>query len=208
MAHHIFIQGPLGAGKTFLMSVLAKHWQEKSNLMGANVKLFSNYDLEGSMKLEHYTDWYDVARAHGSIVAIDEAQMVLSNRRWSTYGNQAMADLLFYTRKMQAVLLYASPSINNVDTKLRDIIEILIDVRKIGKKGFKVSFTDWQAKQFMHSNFIPMSLANRFFKLDIYDTYNIVQYLPLPNNEREGKEFFLTLEKIHNKARGKRRLRA
>ncbi len=30
MAHHIFVQGPLGGGKTFIMSVLAHHWKQKS----------------------------------------------------------------------------------------------------------------------------------------------------------------------------------
>src|SRR5690625_2999523 len=190
MAHHIFIQGPLGAGNTFLMSLIAKHWQAKANSLGANVKLFSNYELDGSIQLDHYLDWYEVAEAHGSIVAIDEAQMVLSNRRWSNYGNIAFSDMMFFTRKMQAVLLYASRSINNVDRRLRDIVEILIDVRKIGNKGFRVSFTDWQAKEFLHSNFIPMSKAQRFFKMDIYDTYNFVQSLPLPSTETEGKEFF------------------
>ena len=37
----------------------------------------------------------------------------------------------------------------------------------------------------------------------LYDTFNMVTSFPLPGTEREGNEFFDTLNEIHNKARGK-----
>lgn len=206
MAHHIFIQGALGSGKTFMMSVLAHHWKEKVQAKAGNIELFSNYDLLDSHTMSHYTDWYKVAEAQGSICCWDEAQMAFSNRKWSNYGNSLATEVLMFTRKMQAVSFYCSPSINNVDSRIRQIVEILITVRKIGDKGFQLHFQDYQTKEFMMTQFFPMFKAKKIFKKNLYDTYNMVQSFPLPSNERQGNEFFEKLEEIHDAARGKRRL--
>lgn len=203
MAHHFFVEGPLGAGKTFLMSTLAHHWKEKAELNGGLVKLFSNYELLDSYPMTNYKDWYEVAAAQGSIVCWDEAQMAFSNRSWSRYGNTLATELLMYTRKMQSVQIYCSPSINNVDSRIRQIVEVLIRVRKIGDKGFSIQFIDYQSREFMHKQFLPMWKAKRIFKLNLYDTFNMVRSMPLPSTEREGNEFFETLEEIHDNARGK-----
>lgn len=204
MAHHFFIQGPLGAGKTFLMSLLATYWKERTEQKGGTVKLFSNYGLADSYPVSHYTDWYEIAEAQGSIVCWDEAQMAFSNRKWSKYGATLATEVLMFTRKMQSVQMYCSPSIKNVDSRIRDIVEILVDVRKIGDKGFSLTFRDYQqGGMFMHSQFIPMFKANKIFKLNLYDSFNMVQGFPLPSTEKQGEEFFHKLEEIHNKARGK-----
>lgn len=201
MAHHFFIQGPLGSGKTFLMSLLAHHWKNKAEALGANVKLFSNYHLSDAQQMDHYEDWYDVADAQGSIVCWDEAQMAFSNRKWSKYGQGVATEIMMYTRKMKSVQIYCSPSINNVDSRIRQIVEVLIDVRKVGKKGFSIRFTDYQTGQFMHSQFLPMFKAKKIFGLKLYDTYQMVSGFPLPNTERQGDQFFEELERIHNMAR-------
>ncbi len=201
MAQHFFIQGPLGAGKTFIMSLLAHHWRERVRLQGADIKLFSNYELKDSQDMSHYTDWYDVARAQGSICCWDEAQMAFSNRRWSSYGQGIATEIMMFTRKMKSVQMYCSPSIGNVDSRIRQIVEVLVNVRKIGDKGFSIHFTDFQTGTFMHKQFLPMWKAKQIFKLNLYDTYNMVQGFPLPKTEREGMEFFEKLEEEHNKAR-------
>lgn len=201
MAQHFFIQGPLGAGKTFVMSLLAHHWREKVRRLGGDIKLFSNYGLKDSHAMDHYTDWYHVADAQGSIVCWDEAQMAFSNRRWSSYGQGIATEVMMFTRKLKSVQMYCSPSIQNVDSRIRQIVEVLIDVRKIGDKGFKLRFTDYQTGEFMHTQFLPMWKAKRIFKLNLYDTYQMVQGFPLPKTEREGIEFFQKLEEVHNEAR-------
>lgn len=205
MAHHFFIQGPLGSGKTFLMSLLATHWKEKAEAKGGTVQLFSNYELKGSQPMNHYEDWYKVAEAQGSIVCWDEGQMAFSNRKWSKYGSTVATEVLMFTRKMQSVQIYCSPSIRNVDSRIRDIVEVLVNVRKIGDTGFSLHFTDYQTGMFMHKQFIPMWKAKKIFKLGLYDSFNMVQSFPLPATEQQGKVFFETLEEIHDKARGKRR---
>ena len=203
MAHHFFIQGPLGSGKTFLMSLLAHHWKNKAEAQGGDIRLFSNYHLAEAEQMASYEDWYEVAEAQGSIVCWDEAQMAFSNRKWSKYGQGVATEIMMYTRKMKSVQIYCSPSIRNVDSRIRQIVEVLIDVRKIGKKGFSIRFTDYQTGEFMHQQFLPMFKAKKIFKLDLYDTYQMVSGFPLPGTERQGNEFFDHLEMIHNKARGK-----
>ena len=202
MAHHFFIQGPLGSGKTLLMSIISTYWKEKVERNGGKIELFSNYGLKNSRPLKSYEAWYEVAEAQGSIICVDEGQMAFSNRKWSQYGAGVATEVLMYTRKMQAVTMYCSPSINNVDSRIRQIVEVLIDVRKIGDSGFSVRFTDYQTNQFMHQHFIPMSKAKKYMNLKLYDTNTMVQHFPLPANEKEGKKFFETLEKIHDEARG------
>lgn len=204
--HHMFIQGGLGAGKTFLMSVLAHHWKEKTEAKGGKVKLFSNYELKDSYPMNHFTDWYDVAEAQGSIICWDEAQMAFSNRKWSRYGAGVATEVLMFTRKMQSIQIYCSPSINNVDSRIRDIIEVLVTTRKIGDKGFQLHFQDYQTKQYMHSQFIPMYKAKKLFKMNLYDTYNMVTNFPLPGTEKEGNNFFDTLNDIHDRSRGKKKI--
>lgn len=205
MAHHIFIQGALGSGKTFMMSLLAHYWKDKTQANGGHVQLFSNYELKDSKPMRDFETWYDVAQAQGSIVCWDEAQMAFSNRKWSKYGAGVATEVLMFTRKMQSVQIYCSPSINNVDSRIRQIVEILITVRKIGDKGFELHFRDFQTGEFMHKQFLPMWKAKRVFRLNLYDTFNMVQSFPLPQTEREGTEFFATLDEIHNNARGKRK---
>lgn len=203
MAHHFFIQGPLGAGKTFVMSLLAHHWREKVLAQGGDVKLFSNYGLKDSFPMTNYTDWYEVAAAQGSIICWDEAQMAFSNRKWSKYGAGVATEVMMFTRKMKSVQMYCSPSIQNVDSRIRQIVEVLVNVRKIGNKGFTLHFTDWQTGEFMHKQFLPMWKAKLIFKMNLYDTFNMVQGFPLPNTEKQGTEFFEQLEQIHNESRGK-----
>ncbi|PAF20041.1 ATPase, partial [Terribacillus saccharophilus] len=96
-----------------------------------------------------------------------------------------------------------SPSIRNVDSRIRDIVEVLITARQVGKKGFKLHFQDYQTGEHIINQFLPMWKAKKIFKLDLYDTHNMVQGFPLPQTEKQGTEFFAELDRIHNKARGK-----
>lgn len=203
MAHHFVIQGPLGSGKTFLASTLAHWWKMKVERNGGNIQLFSNYDLHDSTPMLNYEDWYEVAKAQGSICIWDEAYLAFNNRKWSKYGQGILTDVLMFTRKMKSVQIYCTPSINFVDSRVRQITEVLITARKIGDSGFQYHFTDYQTGQFMHKQFLPMWKAKQIMKCNLYDTENMVQYFPVPQTEKQGEQFFETLELIHNAARGK-----
>jgi hypothetical protein len=203
MAHHFVIQGHLGGGKTFLASILAHWWKIKTERAGGKVDLYSNYELLDSFPMSHYTDWYKVAESQGSICVWDEAYLAFSNRKWSRYGQGIATDVLMLTRKMKSVQLYCTPSIRFVDSRIRDICEVLITARKIGDQGFSYHFVDYQTGEFMMKQFLPMWKAKKIMACNLYDTDTMVQYFPVPSTEKEGEKFFEKLEEIHDKYRGK-----
>ncbi|MCC2370347.1 zonular occludens toxin domain-containing protein [Bacillus cereus] len=205
MAYHIFIQAPLGQGKTLLMSLLAHYWKKKVEDGGGKIELFSNYELADSKPINHYTDWYEVAEAQGSICCWDECQMAFSNRKWSRHGSTIATEVMMFTRKMKSVQMYCSPSISNVDSRIRQIVEVLVDVRQIPNRGFSIRFSDYQTGEMLNKTFLPMSKAKKFFDLELYDTHQMVKGFPLPQTERESDKFFDTLEEIHDRARGKKK---
>lgn len=210
MAQHLCIQGPLGSGKTFLASVLAHHWRNMVRRKGGDIQLFSNYGLQDAHMMEHYKDWYDVARAQGSIAVWDEAHINFDSRTSLKSENIIATQLLIYTRKMKSIQFYCTPSVLNLDSRLRQIIEVLINVRKQGNKGIAIDFFDYQAKQFgtngkfLHTQFISKSYMLKVFKLNLFDTDQMVAGFPMPKTERLANDFFTNLEEIHNEYRKKR----
>lgn len=200
MAHHIIFDGPLGSGKTLAMSIFAHNFRARAKaLYGHDIQLFSNYELAESAPLNEYHDWYGVAEAHGSICCWDEAHMSLSNRKWSGYGQGIATEVMMYVRKMRSVQMYATQNIAMVDTRIRAVMEIHVRCRKNGKRGFIYDIYDYQAGFKIKTLHLPMSVAKRIFKLNLYDTYAMVRSMPLPKNEREGTKFWDTLEEIHDK---------
>lgn len=200
--HHIFFQGGLGDGKTFAMSLLAHWWKEQVEKKGGKIDLYSNYGLKDSTPMINYKDWYEVAESQGSICCWDEAHMAFSNRAWSKHGQGIATEVMMYTRKMQSVQMYCSPSINNVDSRIRQIVEVLVTMRQ-RKNGFIFYFVDFQTHQPIRTVFFPMVKAKKIFKMGLYDTHEMVRSFPLPSTERESETFFDKLEEIHNNARGK-----
>lgn len=199
--HHMLIQGGLGAGKTFIMSLLAHNWKEQVEKEGGKVQLFSNYNLKDSMPMDTYKDWYKVAEAQGSIICWDEAHIAFNNRKWGTFGQGIATEVMMYTRKMKSVQIYATPSVQNVDSRIRQIIEVLVTVRK-DKKGYHLYFQDFQTGVQLRTAFFPHWKAKKIYKLHLYDTYDFVKGFPLPSNEKQAKEFWEELDQIHRESRG------
>lgn len=202
--HHILFQGGLGSGKTFGMTLLARFLKEEVERRGGKLDLYSNYEMRDSVEMIHYEDWYKVAESQGSICCWDEAHMAFSNRKWSKHGNEIATQVMMYTRKMKSVQMYATPSVGNVDSRIRQIIEVLVTMRRV-KNGFKFYFYDFQTNEHLRTVFFPMWKAKKVFALNLYDTHNIVRSFPLPQIEKQSDAFFDKLEEIHDKARGKQR---
>lgn len=200
--HHVAIEGGLGAGKTLIMSLLAHHFKEQAMLRGVNVELFSNYELKDSTQMIDYTDWYKVAEADTSIICWDESQVNFNNRAWSKFGNTIATEIAMYGRKLRCIQFYATPNVSMIDSRIRNVIEISIKVRK-DSKGFHLFIYDFQTSEFLRKVFIPKWKIERVFKLNLYDTYSFVRSVPLPNNEKQADEFWDTLETIHRKKIGK-----
>lgn len=201
MAHHMFFMGGLGSGKTLLMSIVGKYLRDKVNGLGGKVELFSNYGLKDSIDMNEYQAWYEIANADESICCWDESQMAFNNRNWSTLGAQMATEVMFYTRKMRCLTMYASPSIDNVDSRIRQIVEILFICRKVGDKGFEAFIYDYQSKVFLRRIFLPMYKAKKIFEMELYDTYGMVRKFPLPKTATEIDDFWDTLFAIHQDKR-------
>jgi len=199
--HHMAIQGGLGAGKTLLMSILAHWWREQAMLQGVNVELFSNYELKDSTQMIDYTDWYKVAEADTSIICWDEAQVNFDNRGWSKFENKISTEVAMYGRKLRCIQIYAMPNVGFIDSRIRNVIEVIVTVRK-DNKGFHLFFSDFQTKEFLRKVYIPKWKVEKIYKLNLYDTYSFVRAVPLPNNEKQATEFWDTLEAIHRKKMG------
>lgn len=207
MAHFIGIQGLLGAGKTTTASMLAHYYKNRVESQGGSLKLFSNYGLRGAEEMAHFTDWYSVADAHGSICVWDEGQTQFDSRDFSSSDRIFSTQLLNYCRKMNAVQLVIAPNFSNIDKRIRQLTEVLINVVKIGNKGMRLEYYDYQAGtgessfgRFLHSRFVSASKVRQIHGLHLFDTYRMVRGFPMPKTERAKKEFWQELEDHHEEA--------
>lgn len=199
--HHMCIQGGLGSGKTFTASVLATLWQELAASKGAEVSLYSNFGLKNSYTIDHYSDWYKVAAADSSICVWDEAHIAFSNRKWAGYGQGIATEMMMYMRKMRCINLYCTPSIANLDSRIRQIIEIVVYCRK-EPSGYFYIFKDFQTGELLRTARLPMYTAKKLYKLNLYSTYEFVRGFPLPSTEKAAKTFFEKLNEIHRQKMG------
>lgn len=207
MAHFIGIQGLLGAGKTTSGSMLAHLYKNKALAHGTDIKLFSNFGLRGSSEMTSYEDWYKVADAHGSIIVWDEGQTQFDSREFSSADRVFSTQLLNYCRKMNSVQIVIAPNFSNIDKRIRQLTEVLINVVKLGNKGMRLEYFDFQAGngesslgKFLHSRFLPASKVKQIHRLQLFNTYRMVRGFPMPKTERQQKEFWLELENRHEAA--------
>lgn len=209
MPHNIGVVGPLGAGKTTMASVLAWHYKQQIESRGGTVKLFANYDLKGAELMDVAEDWYKVAAAHGSICVWDEAHRSFDSRKSLKYENTLATDILTFVRKMASIQIFATPSINRLDTRIREMLEIMIQVRPAGNKGIHLDYFDFQADsngrmgKFLHSRFLSGSTVKKIHKLNLFDSHSFVSGFPLPKTERAALTFMDELERIHDLSRRK-----
>jgi hypothetical protein len=207
MAHFIGIQGLLGAGKTTTASMLAHYYQQKVRARGGDIQLFSNYGLRGANEMKHYNDWLQVADAHGSVIVWDESQTNFDGRQFSSTDNIFATQLLNYCRKMNSVQFLIAPNFANIDRRIRQLTEVLINVVKVGKNGMRLEYFDYQAGngesnlgKFLHSRFVPASKIQRIHSLNLFNTYRMVRGFPMPKTERTQRDFWEQLEAHHEEA--------
>lgn len=203
MPHLIGIVGPLGAGKTTLASFWPWIIKQAVEMRGGHLKLFANYELYGAEQMLVKEDWYKVAEAHGSICVWDEAHRHFDSRKFNQFEQIFATDLLTLVRKMAAIQVFATPSINRLDTRIREILEVLIVIRKSGT-GTHYDFYDYQADfagrygKYLRSLFLPHKKMRQIHALNLFDSHVFPSKFPLPKNEREAAEFMKQLEIHHD----------
>lgn len=210
MPHLIGIVGGLGAGKTTFASLYPWLLKNAVEMRGGEIRLFANYDLYGAERMDEPSDWFKVAEAHGSICVWDEAHRTFDSRKFNQFQNIFATEILTFVRKMASIQVFATPSIMRLDTRIRDMLEVLIVARKVGH-GTYYDFYDYQSDfagrygRFLHSKFLPFHKMKQIHRLNLFDSYSFVSRFPLPNNETAAKKFMDELEAAHWRGVNRRR---
>jgi energy-coupling factor transporter ATP-binding protein EcfA2 len=209
MPHVIGVMGRLGAGKTTIATILAHLYKQAIESRGGWIELFANYQLTSSQWMRTADDWFKVADAHGTICVWDEAHRSFDSRKSTSFQNILATDILTFCRKMASIQIFVTPSIKRLDTRIREMLEVLIIVRPMGNKGIRFDYYDFTADafgpygQFLHSRFLPAYKVAEIHRLNLFDSHSFVSGFPLPKTEREAIKFMEELEKRHDEGRKK-----
>ena len=149
----------MGQGKTLSMSILAKFLAKSSNL-----RLFSNYGLEGSHKIKSFNELIDVKNG---LVCLDEAQMLMDSRMFKY--NIKFTHWLLQTRKKDLIVAGTTQSFDQVDLGARNVCDIIVQCRK-KRDIITLQFINWQDKKALRK--YKIRNFQRFY--GIYDTKEIV----------------------------------
>lgn len=198
MAYIIGICGDYGNGKTLTSVIKAQQWATASG-----AKLFSNFPMRNAYIFDHYTDWYRVADAHGSIIIFDESQSNFDSRTWGGQGQISMTQVINYVRKMNCLFIFVLPSYNNIDTRIRDKTDILIECFKNRDTGtitnmiYEYGAKEYGAKGKLINKWrLPLSSQKKIFELGLYSTHSMVHRFPTPPPNKIN-EFFAELDRRH-----------
>ncbi|MCL6528301.1 MAG: hypothetical protein K6T57_15685 [Thermaceae bacterium] len=184
MPHFFLVQGSLGAGKTLIASILAHHWAIKAG----GIRLFANYDLRGATPLDSAERWIEIADARGSICVWDEAQTQFDRRLWTR--NTFPTQVLNMTRKLRCIHVFVNPVGANLDSRILDLIEIMIHVSKRQGRYIALDIYEWQDKRYgewgrpIKRAIMPWRVVRRIWELDLYDTDQLVYPFPQPKTEQ------------------------
>lgn len=192
-------QGNLGDGKTFGASVLAHYFQARASAAGVPVDLYSNYGLKGSKPLYNYRDFYEVARSPNSIGIMDEAHVNLDSRLFARGSNIYMTQFFFYFRKLHHTTFLTTPSIRNLDSRVRNLTNILVDCRKVGK-SFVYHVYDYAGEKLLRRLYLPSQRVKQLFALKLYDTDTIIRNIQFPSTEREFDKFLTEIINVRNES--------
>lgn len=196
-------QGNLGEGKTSAMSILAHYYASRARRLGIDVQLFANYGLKGARRLTHYTDFFKVAEAESSICLLDEAHTSLDSRLFQKGSNIYLTQFFFYLRKLRSSLFMTTPSIRNLDSRIRALCNILVDCYKT-PAGFIYYIYDYQGGRLLNRKFLPMYKAQEIWAVGLYDTNQIITSIEFPATERQFKQFLEQIIEINDTYRGRR----
>lgn len=182
-------QGYLGAGKTLGAVIFALDYQQRSNCA-----LYSNFGLKGAKPFTSINDFKEIAKEQSSILVLDEAHMDLDARSFSTNHVKFFTQIAYYLRKLRCTLIMTSPSFNDLDSRIRGITNIVLNVTK-DTNYFYYDVWDIQSENFIRTTKIKKTNA---FKIgDMYfDTNNMVTPIEILNTRTDWTDFLEELKNI------------
>jgi hypothetical protein len=183
----MIIDGYLGAGKTLAMTILASYFKELSGCT-----LYSNYGIKDSCLFTRFTDLLHVADQESSIICLDEAHSDLDSRNFNTNSVKFFTHLVFYFRKLRTTMMLATPSIDNLDSRVRSICNLYCHVSK-NKDYFFYDMYDMQSLKYLKRYKIKRESAY-VLAAELYDTYNMVLPVEFPSDRIEFNLFVKLLK--------------
>jgi hypothetical protein len=201
MARVIGITGAFGKGKTTTAVIKGHTWAA-----AAGVKMFTNFPCKGAYFFDDYTDWYRIADIHGSVVIFDESQTNFDSRKWANESNTTLTQIFNYVRKMNCIFIFILPSYNNIDTRIRQNTELLINCDKTPGGTIINTVYDYQQKDYgewgklLNKWVLPKASQAKVYSQDLFDTHSMVKSFPMPVGAKQTKEFFDELAARHDAA--------
>lgn len=181
--------GFLGSGKTLGAAIYAKHYSQMSGCA-----LYSNCGLLGAKPFTSIEDFKLIAQEKSSILLLDEAHMDLDARSFSSNHVKFFTQLSYYLRKLRCTLIITTPSFGDLDTRIRNITNVLAFVNK-DTKYFRYELWDIQSRRFIKNMKIKKENA---FKIasTLFDTNSMVTPIEISKNKEDFKEFLEQLKYI------------
>jgi len=160
----IGIMGPMGQGKTLVMSILMQYMRIKMR-----IPLASNYDLLKSKRISTTSELWGLS---AGIFGYDELWLDLDSRE--SKKNVFLTRLINQSRKKKLLIMYTTQHIRQVDVRVRNATDILIICKKVND-GHWFQIVDWQYRELRRKYFISFEEASKFY--NVYDTYQVLQPL-------------------------------
>lgn len=162
--------GKLGSGKTLSMTkqLYEDHKNDKS-------EIFTNYGLKFPHKLldaSFMKDFKSLNLTHCS-VGVDEFHVFMDSRSSARKSNRLISYFILQTRKRDTHLYYTTQFFNQVDKRLRNITDIIVECKSLTVQGEKYiisTMTTREGKRYRTS-----FKASDYFKL--YDTNEVISGL-------------------------------
>jgi hypothetical protein len=180
-------EGYLGSGKTLGMSLFAYHFKLMSNCV-----LYSNYGVVGSKSFTSIENFKDIAQEKSTILCLDEAHIDLDARSFSSNSVKFFSQVSYYLRKLRCTLFIASPSFEDLDSRIRGITNVLVKVSN-DKNYYYYTMYDIQSKRFLKRMRIRKQKAYKIGS-QIYDTEAMVSPVKVPEKRQAFMEFLEALK--------------
>ena len=128
---------------------------------------------------------------------MDEAHVNLDSRLFSKGSNIYMTQFFFYFRKLHHTMFLTTPSIRNLDSRVRNLTNILVDCRKAGR-SFIYNVYDYSGEKLLKRLYLPSINVKKLFACKLYNTDNIVRNVQFPSTEREFDKFLTEIINVRN----------
>jgi hypothetical protein len=163
--------GGLGSGKTLSMSVQANIFHRLTNL-----PVYANYGLKDSSRL---VDLDHLFSLENGIIAFDEFQVVVDSRNFKGERQKAVTQWGLQSRKAGLVVFATTQDVTLLDIRLRKIVDVVFDCRKLGYPG------SWRSYLAIYDRVAAEQWARRGARVlihaqwmyDLYDTYERVRLM-------------------------------